>query len=147
MLKGRWLCRRYQVPLLSVWLCYAHRNRLVVFFLIYIYGCLGLCCCLSFLQLWRAGLLSSCCCGCLFAEGSLVKVPGLQGPGSIVVAFRQLPCGTWDLPGPGIKLVSPVPQGRFSAPGPAGKPHSVFLWLMEYLCVQHLYLRRIWFTW
>ena len=47
---------------------------------------LGLCCYLSVLQLWRAGLLSSCCCGRLITEGSLVEVPGLQGPGSIVVA-------------------------------------------------------------
>ena len=34
----------------------------------------------------------------------------------------QLPCSMWDLPRPGIELVSPALQGRFLTTGTPGKP-------------------------
>ena len=42
-------------------------------------------------------------------EGPVVTAPGLQSTGSVVaVQGGQVPRGTWDLPGSGIKLGSPV---------------------------------------
>ena len=39
-----------------------------------------------------------------------------------------LPCSMWDLPGPGIKSVSPALAGRFLTTGPLGKsPESTLL--------------------
>ena len=34
----------------------------------------------------------------------------------------QLPCGVWDLPGPGLEPVSPALAGRLSTTAPPGKP-------------------------
>ena len=98
------------------------------FFLICIYGCPGSLLLLECppvvesratvqLLLWTSHYGGFSCRGA-WAPGPRLDSCGL---------WAQLPRGTWDLPGPGIKLVSPAPQGRFSAPGPAGKPHSVFL--------------------
>ena len=40
----------------------------------------------------------------------------------------SLPCSMWDLPGPGIKPVSPALAGRFLTTGPPGKsPESTLL--------------------
>ena len=39
----------------------------------------------------------------------------------------QLLRGTWDLPRPGLKPVSPALAGRFSTTAPPGKPREVFL--------------------
>ena len=40
-------------------------------------------------------------------------------------SWAQLLCGTWDLPRPGLELVSPALAGRFSPTAPPGKslPH------------------------
>ena len=39
-----------------------------------------------------------------------------------------MPCSMWDLPGPGIKPVSPALAGRFLTTGPPGKsPESTLL--------------------
>ena len=35
----------------------------------------------------------------------------------------QLLCGMWDLPRPGLELVSPALAGRFSTTAPPGKPY------------------------
>ena len=43
------------------------------------------------------------------------------------MAWAQLPCGMWDLPGPGFELMSPALAGRFLTPGPPGKSLSIFL--------------------
>ena len=40
--------------------------------------------------------------------------------------WAQLPLGMWDLPGPGMELVSLALQGRFLTIGPPGKPLFVF---------------------
>ena len=39
-------------------------------------------------------------------------------------AWAQLPHGTWDLPRPGIELMSPELAGGFLTTGPLGKSHS-----------------------
>ena len=39
-------------------------------------------------------------------------------------AQAQLPCSMWNLPGPGIKSVSPVLAGGFLTTGPPGKPNQ-----------------------
>ena len=38
----------------------------------------------------------------------------------------QLLCGMWDLPRPGLELVSPALAGRFSTTAPPGKPFVTF---------------------
>ena len=38
-----------------------------------------------------------------------------------------MPCGLWDLPGPGIELVLPSLQGGFLTTGPPGKPDCILL--------------------
>ena len=42
----------------------------------------------------------------------------MQAPGVVVLGLSQLPCGMWDLPRPGIKLVIPALTGRFLTTGP-----------------------------
>ena len=39
----------------------------------------------------------------------------------------QLPCDIWNLPGPGIELVSPALIGEFLSTGPPGKSMDIFL--------------------
>ena len=61
--------------------------------------------------------------GLPMAEASLdaVAVPrGLQRAGSVVVV-HALSCSMQNLPGPGIKPMSPALAGRFSITGPPGK--------------------------
>ena len=41
--------------------------------------------------------------------------------GSVAVAHRPGYSGMWDLPEPGIRLMSPALAGRFLATGPLGK--------------------------
>ena len=71
------------------------------------------------------------------AVASLVEL-GLWGVGFSSCSARtpvcklsscaELPCGMWDIPGPGFKPMSPVLQGRFLTTGPVGKPLlTVFL--------------------
>ena len=57
--------------------------------------------------------------------GSVVGAPGLYSTGSIVA---WLLCGVWDLPGAGIKPLSPALAGGFFTTEPPGKPsHSILL--------------------
>ena len=57
----------------------------------------------------------------------------LQGLGSRIRGLHSysaptwLPCGVWDLPGPGIESKSPALADRFLTTGPSGKPLYVFL--------------------
>ena len=46
---------------------------------------------------------------------------GFQSMGSVVVAHKQLLCGMWNLPRPGIKPVSPASAGRFLPTVPPGE--------------------------
>ena len=43
------------------------------------------------------------------------------------MARAYLLCGIWDLPGPGIELISPALAGKFLTSGPPGKPLITFL--------------------
>ena len=45
-----------------------------------------------------------------------------------------MPCGMWDLPGPGTEPVSPALAGRFLTTGPPGKS-SVFFSIFIYMAV------------
>ena len=50
---------------------------------------------------------------------------GSQHPECGLISFgtwAHLPQGMYDLPGPGIELLSPALQGRFLTTGPPGKP-------------------------
>ena len=89
---------------------------------------LGLhCCAWAFSDSSEQGLLSSCMCGPHIATASLVADMGVQAS---AVAIRVLgSCGTsaqvshsmYDLPTPGIELMSPALAGRFLTTGPPGK--------------------------
>ena len=45
---------------------------------------------------------------------------------SVVVVHGLLLCGMWDLPGPGLKPVSPALAGGFLTTAPPGKPRLFF---------------------
>ena len=68
-------------------------------------------------------------CGLLTAVASLAKLGFQVAPGSVVAACglsscgpqTQLLLGTWDLPRPRIKPVSPALAGRFPTTEPAGR--------------------------
>ena len=72
----------------------------------------------AFSNCGERGLLPSRGAGLLLAVASLVAAPGLSSCGS----WAQLPCGMWNLPGPGIEPVSPALAGGFLTTGPPGKP-------------------------
>ena len=82
--------------------------------------------CAGCLQLWSLGASLQLRVQPSHGGGSLVVEHGLQGTwaqqllyvGSVVVLCRL---GVWDLPRPGIQLVSPSLQGGFSTSGPPGK--------------------------
>ena len=44
-----------------------------------------------------------------------------------------MPCGTWNLPGPGIEPVSPELAGRFLITGPSGKFLTFFFFVALYI--------------
>ena len=97
----------------------------------------------GFLQLWRAratlrcrvrashcGGFSCCRAQALGAWASVVVARGLSSCGSRALECRLSSCGaraqllhgTWDLPGPGLKPVSPALAGGFLTTAPQGKP-------------------------
>ena len=69
------------------------------------------------------------------ARASVVVACGLSGCGSWALERRLCSCGAqaqllrgmWDLPGPGLKPVSPALAGRFLTTVPPGKPSNFFL--------------------
>ena len=71
------------------------------------------------------------CCGARASDtrASVVVACGLSSCGSWALELRLSSCGTrallfcgmWDLPGPGIKPVSPALAGRFLTTAPPGK--------------------------
>ena len=76
------------------------------------------------------GFLQLRCVGLLIAVASLAEEHGLQcSQASATVACglnsygtqAQLPLSMWNLPGPGIKPMSPALAGRFLTTGPRGK--------------------------
>ena len=84
---------------------------------------------------WEWGPLSS---SASIALASLVGHRALGGKVSAAAAHRLCSCGsqakwlqgTWNLPGPGIELISPVSQGKFLTTGPPGKPFAILLFVI-----------------
>ena len=118
-------------------------NFYIYFIYLFIFGCVGLHCCVrAFLQLRREGATLRCgarashCSGfscyrarTLDARASVVVVCGLSSRGSRAPERRLSSCGSraqllhgmWDLPGSGLKPVSPALAGGFSTTVPPGK--------------------------
>ena len=133
---------------------------LIYLFYLFIFGCVGSSLLLSgFLQLRRVGATLRCsarashcggfsCCGAwaLGTQASVVVARGLSSCGSWTLECRLNSCGAWalllrgvwDLPGPGLKSVSPALAGRFLTTAPPGKPH---LHGKSYLQYFHYYQR------
>ena len=87
---------------------------------------LGLHCCLGFSLVVVSGHYSLVeVCGLLIAVASLFVEQRLWGTAAVLNSCSgraQLPCGMWDLPRPGIELLSPALAGRFFTIKPPGKP-------------------------
>ena len=86
----------------------------------FIFGCTGFSLSpVGFLQLlWSGSSLR----WLLFLHSMDSRVHELSSCGT----WAYLPRGMWDIPGPGIKLVSPAPQGGFLTTGSPGRPPSIF---------------------
>ena len=130
-------------------------NHMWLFFLInlfmylFIYGCIGSSLLhAGFLQLWRAGATLRCgapashCGGfsyygaqALSVQASVVAARGLSSCCSRALECRLSSCGAqaqllhsmWDLPGPGIKPMSPALAGGFLTTAPPRKSHMRLL--------------------
>ena len=127
---------------------YYYLNKFIYFIILFYYfiflAALGLhCCAWAFLWLRGAGATLRCnvrasrcsgfsCCRAwaLGVQPSVVVAHRLSNCGSWALecrlsscgAWAQLLCGMWDLPGPGIKPVSPALAGGFLTTAPPGKP-------------------------
>ena len=122
---------------------------ILLFLLLFYFDCSGSSLLLGLFSSCREqGLLLSCGawsprCGGFFCRGvwapgvwaSVVAVPGLWSTGSIVVAQAQLVRGTWNLPGSGIRLMSPALTGRFFTTEPPGQPLLFLFILFIFLAV------------
>ena len=100
------------------------------FFLIYLFlAVLGLrFCARAFSSCGERGPLFIAVRGPLTIAACLVAEHGLQMRRLSNCGSRaQLLCGMWDLPGPGLKPVSPALAGRLSTTAPPGKPRSVLI--------------------
>ena len=120
------------------------KNKFIYLFL----AALALRCCVrAFLQLRRVGATLSCGAWASYCGGfSCCRARALGTRASVVVAHRlssccsgalehrlsscgaqpYLLCGMWDLPGPGLKPVSPALAGGFLTTAPPGKPWRYF---------------------
>ena len=119
-----------------------HNFLLSVFFknifllLFFIFGCAGsLLLCMGFLQLRQAGATYSVVevDGLLIAWLLLLRSMGFRAHClSSCGTWTQLPWAMWNLPGPGIRSVSPALAGGCSTTGPPGiSLFSVFLVLWQ----------------
>ena len=89
----------------------------------------------------QQGLLSMLVLRLLTAVAALVGAQAVGSWASVAAAsgLQALGCGLssrlfhsmWDLPEPGVKLVSLALQGGFLASGPPGKPHNDFYFKKE----------------
>ena len=83
----------------------------------------------GFLQLRRAGATLRCgvqashCGGFSFCGARALGHAGISSCGP----WAQLLRAMWDLPGPGLKPVSPALAGGFLTTAPPGKPKSLYL--------------------
>ena len=102
---------------------------------------LGLCCCawafsscgergysLLQVQASHCGGFSCCRAWALGARASVVVAHGLSSCGARALLLR----GMWDLPGPGIKPMSPALAGRFLITAPPGKSLNLSFCLATY---------------
>ena len=105
--------------------------KINLFIFIYLFlAALGLCCCtLAFFSCGKRGLLR-CSAQAPHCGGfSCCGARALGSRASAVVAHRLSSCGArayllrgmWDLPGPGLKPMSPALAGVFSTTAPPGK--------------------------
>ena len=115
-------------------------NKFIYLFL----AALGLCCCAGFLQLWQAGATLPCSARASHCGGfSLLRSLGSRRASFSCCGTRALECrlsscgawaqllrGMWDLPGPGLKPVSPALAGGFLTTAPPGKSCLSFLVLL-----------------
>ena len=100
-------------------------------FIYFIFGCVGSSLLhMGFLQLRRMGVTLCCSVWASHCGGfSFCRAWALGMWASVVVALRLNSCGTqaqllrgmWDLPGPGLKPVSPALAGGFLTTAPPGK--------------------------
>ena len=120
-------------------------NQIVCLFVcLFIYGCVGSSLLSAgFLQLRRAGAtlhrgawashcsgISCCRARALGTRASVIVAHRVRSCGSRALEHRlssygaraQLIRGMWDLPGPGLELVSPASAGGFLTTVPPGKP-------------------------
>ena len=113
------------------------------FIYLFIFGCVGSSLLhAGFLQLWRAGATlrcgaqaSHCSSFSLWSTGSWCA--GFSSCGTRALEHRlssggaraQLLLSMWDLPGPGIKPVSPALAGGFLSSAPPGKSLCIF-WII-----------------
>ena len=125
---------------------------------------LGLrCCTRAFSSCGEQGLLFVAVLGLLIAVLLLSQRTGSRGTGfsscglwvpehrlSSCGAWAQLLCGMWDLPGAGIKPVSPALAGGFITTAPPGKSPPYFFYIRSIMhmsyrfdhVLQHTYLWR-----
>ena len=121
-------------------------NKLFIY--LFIFGCFGSSLLRAgFLQLRRVGATLHCgarashcggfsCCGAraLGARASVVMARGLSSCGT----RAKLLCGMWDLPGQGMKPVSPALAGGFLTTAPPGK--SPVLYFYAHFLSQYLFM-------
>ena len=99
------------------------------FFFFKFLAVLGFCCCAqAFFSCGEWGLLSSrdvqaSHCGHFFCCRAWALECGLSSCGTWAYSLPSM----WDLPGPGIKPVSPALAGIFLSTGPPGKSHMTLL--------------------
>ena len=119
--------------ILSCWRTELRKEALVSLFffkLIYLFlAALGLrFCARAFSSCGKRGPLFIAVRGPLTIPASLAAEHRLQTRRLSSCGSRaQLPHGMWDLPGPGLKPVSPALAGRLSTTAPPGKPWCLFL--------------------
>ena len=85
----------------------------------------------------------------LFLQSMGFRASGLSGCGSWALELRLSSCGTWaslprgmwDLPGSGIKHMSPALAGRFSTTGPSGKSQVFVFILLGFNCFMPIFDR------
>ena len=76
---------------------------------------------------------SSCGAGAISCSSWALECAGVSNCG----ARAQLLCGTWNLPGPGVKPVSPALAGKFLSTVPSEKSVNILLFfsVLIFFCV------------
>ena len=112
-------------------------NKFIYFYLFIGFGCIGS----SWLRARFSLVVASRAYSSLWCAGFslqwllLLQSTGSRVQASVVVAHRLSSCGSWalllhgmwDLPGPGLKPISPALAGKFLTTVPPGKPSILLL--------------------